>query len=242
MDLTQFEFLNGLLSLILVISYVIIGIRIILKYFNKKERIYLLFGLSWALMVQGWYGSGIAFILIVIFGTEGLGFELFSIISLSLYPFTLMCWLGGFTDLNYKEKQNIILLIAGIIGALFEIFFLYFLFTDPSIIGEPFGPGDVSYGMLVSVYLGTLILTFLITGVIFANRSIKTNEPEIKLRGKFLMSAIIAFAIGAFMDNLPNFSIILLIIARLLLIISAFEFYCAFVLPNALKKRLLRET
>ena len=191
---------------------------------------------------QGWYGSGISFLLIVVFGQEGLSFELFSIISLSLYPFTLLCWLTGFTDLNYKEKQKIILLITGIISVLFELFFLYFIFTNPSVIGESYGPGDASYGILVSVYLGFLIMTFLITGVIFASRSIKTNEPEIKLRGKFLMGAVIAFAIGASLDNLPNFSVILLVIARLILIISAIEFYCAFILPNWVKKRILRET
>ncbi len=218
------------------------GIRIILKYFKIKERIYLLFGLSWALMVEGWYGSAISFLLIVLGGQEGLSFELFSIISFSLYPFTLTCWLAGFTDLVYKEKQKIILLIAGIIGALYEILFLYFIFTNPSVIGELYGPGDASYGILVSVYLGFLIITFLITGFIFALRSINTNEPEIKLRGKFLMGAVIAFTIGAFLDNLPNFSVIVLIVARLILIISAIEFYCAFSLPNWLKKRILRQT
>ncbi len=242
MALTQFEFLNGLFSLITVILYVVIGIRIILKYFNKKERIYLLFGLSWALMVQGWYGSALSFILIVMLGQEGLSFELFSIISFTLYPFTLTCWLAGFTDLVYKEKQKTILLITGIIGALYEIFFLYYIFTNPSIIGELYGPGDASYGILVSVYLGFLIITFLITGVIFALRSIKTIDLEIKLRGKFLMGAVLAFTIGASLDNLPNFSVIVLIIARLILIISAIEFYCAFVLPNWLKKRFLSET
>lgn len=242
MVLTEFEFVNGLTSLIIVIIFTITSISIILKYFKTKDRIYILVGLTWALMVEAWWSGSISFLIILLTGGPGFGFIWFAMIAICLYPLTIIIWLTAFTDFVIKEKQKLILLIFSIIGALFELFFFYFLFTNPAAVGELYGTIDADYSLFVSIYLGILIFTFLITGLIFAKLSLNSDSPEIRLRAKYLIVAVILFATGAFIDTLPTFSIPVLIIGRLLLILSAVMFYCSFILPNWSKKLFLKQT
>jgi hypothetical protein len=238
MALTEFEFINGLTCVIIVVVFAIISMVIVSKYFKSKDRIYILFGLSWLLLVEAWYSASIAFLMILTTGKNWLTFEMFAIISIAGYPFTFVVWLTALTDYFWKEGQKIVILIFSILGVLFEFFFLYFLFTEPTLIGEFYGPADAIYGLFITVYFICLMLFFIVTGLLFARLSLKSDNPEIRLRGKLLIIAFLTFLIGAFIDNLPV-TIPLLIFSRIVLIISAIFFYLAFILPNWLKKLFL---
>jgi hypothetical protein len=239
MALTEFEFIHGLTCLIIVVVFAIISMIIVSKYFKSKERIYILFGLSWFFLVEVWFSASIAFLMIIIAGRNYLTFEWFAIIAIVGYPFTLIVWIMALTDLFWKKRQKILLLIFFIFGIIIEFFFLYFLFTEPTIIGEPFGRSDVTYGLFISVYFIFLMFFFIITGLLFARQSLQSDNPEIRLRGKLLIVAFLSFLIGAFVDNLPNYSTLIILIARIPLIIAAIFFYLAFILPNWLKKLFL---
>ena len=76
-------------------------------------------------------------------------------------------------------------------------------------------------------------------GVLIAINSIKSDTPEIKLRGKFLLAAFISWSFGAIADATIPLTVITLPIIRIILITSAIEFYIGFVLPDWIKKRLL---
>jgi len=153
----------------------------------------------------------------------------------------VLFWLTAFTELLYKGKQKIILIIFGIIGIIFNVIILFFLFTESSFIGREVGNVDEDYSLFVNIYIIGIMIITIITGTLFAQASIKLDSPEMKLRGILLLIAFYSFVVGAIFDMFSPLSVIILIIARLILISSAIEFYCGFVLPEWLKKMLIKE-
>ena len=85
-----------------------------------------------------------------------------------------------------------------------------------------------------------IILSTLVLGILIALNSIKAEEPEIKLRGKFLLIAFISWTVGAIFDASVPLTFVTLPIVRILLISSAIEFYIGFVLPDWIKTRFLK--
>jgi hypothetical protein len=72
----------------------------------------------------------------------------------------------------------------------------------------------------------------LISGILIARQSIRSEKPEIKLKGKFLLIAFILFVIGAFADAVLLLTVITLPIIRIILISSSVLFYFGFILPK----------
>ena len=239
MELTALEFMNGLFSLIFVVISTSIGIRIALRYLAMKERTYLLVGFTWVGLTTPWYPSTLSFLSILITG-ETLINELKLFLGMVFLPLTILFWMMAFTDLLYREKQKAILIVFIIIGVIFEVFYLYFLFTDPSVLGREAGPIDEDYTLIVTAFVLFYLIVAMITGTIFARVTMKSDNPEHKLKGKLLLAAFYSFGIGAVLDILSPLSVIILIAARIVLISSAFEFYGAFILPNWMKKLLLK--
>jgi len=234
MQIGLIEILQGSFSLAFVMISVIIAVRILIKYFEYKSTELLLVGITWIGLSTPWWPDSINLILFLTTNTI-LPVEANFIIGTSGMPFFLLVWLKAFTDLVYKEKQRIILLCFFILGIVFEIIFFYFLFTDPSLIGTFETPFLVVYGIYIEIFLVIFLLVVLITGVLFGKQSMKTENPEIKIKGKFLIVAFILFAIGGFLDStFPD----LFILARIILVISAISFYFGFMLPNWIKEKL----
>jgi hypothetical protein len=122
------------------------------------------------------------------------------------------------------------------IAIIFEILFFYFLFTDPTQIGIFETPFLLVYGIYIEIFLIVFLLTVVITGILFGQQTMKSDNPELKLKGKFLIIAFIFFSTGAFMDSIiPE----LFMLARIILILSALSFYCGFILPNWIKEKLI---
>ena len=229
------EILQGSFSLIYVIISIIIGVKILIKYFEYKSNQFLLVGITWIGLSTPWWPDSINLILILTTNSI-LSIEANFIIGTSAMPFMLLVWLKAFTDFAYKEKQKYILIIFLIIGIIFEIIFFYFLFTQPNLIGTFETPFQVVYGIYIEIFLVIFLLVIGITGILFGKQSLRSENPEIKLKGKFLIVAFILFTIGAFLDSIvPE----LFIIARIILDISALSFYFGFMLPDWLKEKLL---
>ncbi len=229
------EILQGSFSLMFVIISIILGVKILIKYFEHKSNQFLLVGLTWIGLSTPWWPDSINLILALTTNTI-LSIEANFIIGTSAMPFFLLVWLKAFTDLAYKEKQKLILIIFFIIGIIFEIIFFYFLFTQPNLIGTFETPFQVVYGIYIEIFLVIFLLVVVITGILFGKQSLRSDNPEIKLKGKFLIVAFILFTIGAFLDSIvPE----LFIIARIVLDISALSFYFGFMLPDWLKEKLL---
>jgi hypothetical protein len=91
------------------------------------------------------------------------------------------------------------------------------------------------------IFLIIFLLIVVVTGFLFANLSLKSKDPEVKLKGKLLVIAYITFAVGALLDSSLPLNEVLIIITRLILILSSFFWYGGFLLPKWLKKYLLKK-
>jgi len=238
-ELTSLDILNGSLSIIQVIINLIVGIKLISKYFKYKSRPLFFMGLSMILLSEVWFTHGLALILVLTTGS-GLSPQMFFIIAFMLVPLAMVCWMMVITELIYKEHQKVILSIYIIFGIIFEILFFTLLFIDYRLIGELETPVEVHTAPFMTGYLLIILINVLITGFLFFRESSKSNDPEIKLKGKLFVVSSTSFAIASILDTLAlNF--VALIIVRMVFIFSAVAVYGAFLLPDWMKNLFLKE-
>ncbi len=61
MSLNQIEFYNGLTCLIFMAISIILGSKLVLKYFKDKNRVYLFVGVTWIILVEPWWPPAVSF-------------------------------------------------------------------------------------------------------------------------------------------------------------------------------------
>ncbi len=227
--------INGLFSLLFVIFSVIIGLKIALKYREFKQKTLILVGITWIVMSKPWWGSSISF-LVYLFNGVGLSIFWYILITFSFISLTLTVWFVALNDLT-RIKNFKPLISAYIIYALiFEVLILYFLFSDISVLGVLVDPVNIDLGVFLIIYLLLDLVIFIISGFYFAYRSLQSEKPEIKLKGKFLLLAFLIYLIGAALETVLSFPPF-----RVILVISAIMFYIGFMMPEMIKRRFLKE-
>ncbi|TFG30068.1 MAG: hypothetical protein EU532_01945 [Promethearchaeota archaeon] len=241
MELNLADFLTGLFSLIFIVISIFLGLKITRKYSEYKMIEYLLVGITWIGIVFPWFPSAITFLLVI--STDILlSPETRFILGFGFLPTFLVIWLGAFTEIIYKEIQKKILIISTIICTVLQVTFIALVFIDISLIGTQVGLFHGTFTLFTRIYLLTILLTFFITGIIFSYKSMKLNEPEFKLRGKFLLFAFIFYTMGVILETLLPLTALTAVFIRLIMILSAFAFYFGFILPENLKKKIIKET
>ena len=239
MILEPLDYLNGTLSIIIVTTNIIVGMNIASKYFRYKQREFLLIGSFWMGIACPWYPSSISF-LVALATDEGLGIHMYLLFGDVMIPLLILLWLAGITDLMYKKKQKLILIVASIYGVVFEIIFFYLLYTDYSLLGELQGIVDIQYKFFLTVYILSIFIILLITGMLFGLNLVKSKDPELNLKGKLIIVGLLSFLVGAILDASVPLNFITLPITRIILILSSIEFYAGFVLPEWTKKVFLK--
>jgi hypothetical protein len=234
------DFLQGSMALIFITISFIVGIKLLLKYKTHKQTSLLFAGLAWITLVSPWFNTGFNFLVVLITGAP-MSDPVYLLIGYMWVPIPLIFWLQLFTTLKYKSKQKIILILTIANTIVYEIIFLYYIFTDFTFIGAKSGLFNDELTLPFVLYVSIILIIAVITGFLFGIESFKSENPEIKLKGKFLIAAWASLFIGALFDAglgaLDPFSIVLV---RLLLISSAIEFYCGFFLPNLVKNLFLK--
>ncbi|MFX0070928.1 MAG: hypothetical protein ACFFAO_07550 [Candidatus Hermodarchaeota archaeon] len=156
-------------------------------------------------------------------------------------PITLVCFVLGISELLYKKNQKLIFLFFMTYGIIFEIYLIYFLINDSSMVGVSMGVTDAEYTSFARVYMISALLVLLIGGTLFSQRTLRSDNPEINLKGKFLLPAFYIFVFSAIVDSVVTLNAITLPLNRIALIISGVLFYLGFILPESVKNFLLKE-
>ena len=220
---------------------VYVGLFIASKYRKYNNKLLLYVGISWIGMTNGWWPSAISFLLVITTGNP-LSEAPYFLIGNTLTPWWLFIWMIGFTELLYRERQKIVLIIFALFAVIYDIVLYYYIFTNQvGAIGILQGPVDVQYQGLIRLLLITVLVIVCITGVLFARESLKSENPESKLRGKFLLLAFLSWTFGGILDSAINLNEISLVIVRILLISSSIEFYIGMILPDSIKKIFLKK-
>jgi len=247
MVLNDVAFIGGIFSVLYVAINSYVGLRIAKKYFEVKQRVFLFVGITWVGLCSPWWPSSVSFIIALF---DGVGLEnnpeIYFIIGNLMIPLFLILWMIAITDLLYKEKQKIIIGIMVIFSATFEIILWTLLLTGAPTnyesIGILNGPVNVDYQEIIMVLLLIIIVIIMVTGIQFGRESLKSDNPEIKLKGKLIIVAIILFTVGALVDSAAplHLAMIILPVTRIILILSGIFFLGGFILPDFMKKIFMR--
>ena len=239
MVLYPFDIINGIIGLCAIIISFYVALRIFLKGFEYRNRNFILVGITGFLMSEPWWHSILSFLLEISFGFRLPG-EIGNIIGIVFQPIGIFTWLFAFTDLVYKKQQKIILALFLVYSIIFEIAFFIVFTNDPSLNGTFYG---IHSGIIPTGFMFSFLIIILVSGILFARESIKADDPEIKMKGRLIQFAIISYCIAAVLDAgviMFRFTPFLLISNRIVLILSAVAFYGGFLLPDWMKKILIK--
>ncbi len=245
------DILQGSLSLIFVLISFFIGVSIISKYGKYKNRLYILVGLTWLMLSTLWLPEAASF-LMSLFIKQTLAIEWYFIIGNAFVPVALICWIVAYTDMVNKDKQKIAVALILIFSIVFEGLFFYYFFLDIDLLGEisPLRPFSADLGIFLAILLLISFLIIFVTGISFARKSIKSENKEVRLKGKLLQFAFIAFTVAGVLEKIARsimvgtifpypdvlFLSVILVVVRVLLISSAIAFYGGFLLPSWMKE------
>lgn len=113
------DVLQGSFSLVFVIISLIIGLTIFSKYFEHKNRLFILVGLSWIGISIPWVPDSTSF-LMNLFAQRFLPVGWYFIIGNVFLPIALLTWLIAYTDMIKKKAQKKVVLITVLLSILFE--------------------------------------------------------------------------------------------------------------------------
>jgi hypothetical protein len=199
-----------------------------------------------------WLPEAASFLMSLLgFGTLDIGW--YFIIGNAFVPVALFCWIFAYTDMISHQKQKQALALIVLFGIVFEgLFFYHYLFLDISLLGvihpdRPFS-ADLGYFLIILLFISFMIL--FVTGFKFARRSVKSENKEVRLKGKLLEFAFITFTIAAVLEKTARslligtvftnptepILVVMLVVVRVLLISSSLAFYGGFLLPRWMKE------
>ncbi len=236
-QLTAFEIFYGSFTLASVIISTILGLIITLKYVKYKQVELLLVGITWILLASPYWSDAIQFLVVMIFSIE-INTPLYFFLANAFIAPIHITWMYAFTNFLFKNIKKKIMLFFIIEAIIFEIAFLTVFFINPVLIGDQKSAFVVEWAIWIQIYLLFSIILFLITGFLFARASLKADESEIKLKGKFLILAFLTFTIGTIIDVIGAESPteITILLARTFVIVSSLCFYIGFTLPRFIKE------
>ncbi|TFG01204.1 MAG: hypothetical protein EU542_07395 [Promethearchaeota archaeon] len=233
-ELTDYDILNGTTNLIFIIISFIIGILIIIKCFKTGTRELFTIGLTWIFISSPWWGNTFTFMGILLFNMEP-NLLLFIILNNIFIPVAMITWIYSFSKMVYPNLVKKLMGIYSTICILYEIFLIYLLFIDPSLIATQVGTLYIKVTGYVLVYYIFAIVTWIITGILFTLKALESDDKRIRWKGKFLLIAFIVFSIGAFLGTILVLDPITLVIVKIILILSGFFYYLGFFLPKKLE-------
>lgn len=249
LQLEFFEYVQGAFSFIYIIISFSVSIIILSRYFKIKNRKFILVGLGFLTMVFPWSGDALNFVLIW-FDTT-LPWDIYFIIGNVPIPILLIFWIIAIIDfLDIENKKRIMIPYLILVGVFEIIFFVLLLTGNQHIIGIPHStsPFIVYWGDFIGIFLLLFIIIALITGILFARESMKSESAEIRMKGIFILAAFISFTIAALFDSqlatlsLPmDITVIFIVLVRVILMTSALEFYIGMIMPSWVKKLLIKE-
>lgn len=239
-DLTDLELLRGIFSLVYVVISLIFSIKIISKYFAVKRIEFVTVGLSLVCMCSAWWPSAFNIITVSVFN-YAIDPPLHILLMSGFIAPGILLWIYSFSILAYPESKNKIYYIYFVICVLYEILFLIFLIIEPNLIAVYEGRFSYKRTLFNLVFQVFAVLSIIVTGFLFAKKSIKSDDSQIRWKGRFLVIAIISYVGASIIDIFSVGNVFLQVILRIILISSAIEYYFGFFLPKWLTKILIKE-
>ena len=254
-DLTVLEIISGILGIIALSISLAAAIKIILKYFEHERHELLTVGFSLFFVSSGYWAAILAFILFVLFDFY-FPTTVFFILTYGLQPLTNLFWMYSFGYLVRPKSKWKFVLIFGAIAALYEVYFWYFMFIDPTVIATRDSEFVyINISPVIQLYILFIVIVGVLTVYFFSRELRSAENPKIKLRGKFLfysmvlisLSTILGIIVAVTMDpfdptQLTPTQFAIIILGNVLTYLSTIFAYIAWVMPERISKWLIKES
>lgn len=232
----------GIITLIYIAVTLFVGLKIIAKYIEIKEKIFLYAGISYFGSAIPWMGVALNFISVLFFNTIP-PMEIHFLVHGAIIPFTQWLWIVvnlklSNVKLKLQKKINVICLIIAIV---FDIVYISIIFTDTTILGTLINEIQVDYAPFSEIYLLIMAIIMISIGFSLGFRSLRADKKRVRLKGKLI---IYSFILASFAFVLEIFVpvIAIIILARIIVMFTAILFYGGFVLPKWMENLFLKET
>ena len=239
-DLSQLEILKALLTLAFVLISLIVGLKILSKYFSHKQPELITVGLTWIFLSSPWWPLPVTFLTIALFN-YALEPMVYLYLMTAFVPLALINWMYSFASLTYPRKKWLIFIPTLVILTTYMILYHVFLVLSPDLIGTHQGGFQFSRSLMVNLVALLSILITLITGFLFARKSFRSDDKRIKWKGRFLFIGIVSFVLGAMLDIVSTGNPFLQTVNRIILSSAALEYYLGFFLPDRIANALIEE-
>jgi len=233
--------LLGIFTLIYIVIALFVGIRIITRYFQIKNKTLLYAGIGLIGIAFPWSGVVLNFISIIIFEKIP-PMELHFFLHGGMSAIFLFFWLMAILNLTGMEsgKREKLLICLGIVAFIVEIMYLGIIFYDTEILGALINEIQVDYAPFNQLYLLTELIIIIISGLWLTTKSLKSDDSRIQLKGKLLLSAFILFPIASSLEVLVPL-IPIIILARILIIFTEILLYGGLILPKWMERLFSRK-
>jgi len=235
-----FDYISGSLSLGITIISLLVLCLVIYKYYTVREKNFIYFAIAMFILVEPWWPGAISFIITFFNNGMGLPDQTYRFIGNVFIPIGLFAWTMLCTDLIFTQKRKFLISFIVITGILFEVAFFIFFFNDPSTIGVMKGEVDIEYKWFTLAYLLGVVTYILFTGLAFGIETIRTGQPEFKLKGRLMIIGFTLFVVSAALDAMISINPEMLLITRSSVMFSIIILYFGFLMPKWLLDRLLK--
>lgn len=245
-DLDPYQWTHGIFTLIFVIISILIGLKILLKYFTTEGETfyeYIPLGLTYIFLSSAYWGPAFNFLAFISTGIP-LPNQLFLILNNAFIPLAVICWIFAYTSLQKLSRKKEIRIGYLVISVVWEIIFFVLIFLNVEIL---YTFESTEAGIYYSkaqlpalIYPIIALLTALITGILFGKESLTSQDRVLRFKGIFLILAFVSFVSVALLGAFLPREIIWLVILRIILILSSFFYYLGLFMPEKIKNIIIR--
>lgn len=242
MTLIGIELLQGITTLTFVISFIIVGIRILTKYRTSQKIEHVTMGLAWIFLSSAWWGSAVNFFFLIF--NSKLHDTMFLFFSNAFLPIAIITWLYSIFHILHQDLEKKVMVIVLLLVIPYWIVLISLLFTFPNLVGTIMGSFKSNLTIMPLLFQIIVLITGFISGVYFASKSMKVDDPKVQWRGRFLLIAFISLLVGSLLDAILLglvYNEITLIVIRSILISASIEYYLAFFTPQRLLNWLAKD-
>ncbi len=239
-------FILCIFSLIFILITLLVGGKIMGRYFSTNSNVFLIIGVAWIGLSFPWLPEALKLFFISFQAdlSENTVILLYLGVNIMAAPAFLILWIIGVNKLlPIKKSQKRGLLIGTLLLSItFEFLIVILLSLDKDFIVSKYIPElySVNWSLFIIAFQVILVIIVLFTGILFARVPLCSENQEVKLKGIFLLVAFISFVVGAVLEvfftvrTTPG--LISKIICRIILMSSSVEFYIGFIFPEKVKK------
>lgn len=238
-DLELKDYFHGISAIIMILISVVIGIRILYTYYKYRDKTHITVGLTYFFLLSPYWGGAISFIGVLV-ANYALDVEVYLFLSSAFLPIALLSWIYSVANLIYKKYKLTLILVYLALSFIFEILLIFFLLTDYTLVGEQTTEINIISNEFLLIFQVITIISMEATGIHFSLLSIKSTDPKVKLKGRFLLTAWLLILVSVALDAVLTTDWLLMLIIRIILVSGVIFYYLGFFLPESIANKILK--